>query len=701
MGSQTQWLTSERLLETNDFGGSWAMPLQNDGAWGNVFEVTTFLPIVQLQFISEDEIAIRYDLGQIAIYSVARKAIIERLNPRNVYGRFHKLKPGVMLVTTYAKDYQNESNDTFCNIFVRDSRFKSFQKLLVDGTYSYSQHAQMAVFDGNHVVFVDKENITLLEMKQGYDGTWVAIVQKRSTLPNWSKSEDHSVGEVSACRYRVAIRTRIRVILFDLNTDTIIFQHSVVLPLRIHSKHPNHRNLCLTEDYVVYANVKSGQVTIANASTGEVIRRSQDQRNFQAVVSSLFRSSNFMSVTSSIQNDFLATNFVYSNHIFGTSTRSVHVVTSLTTGEILLKRTIPDVYYACSCVSPQINKNGLLLVKSMSIPAIVNLPQPLLRNLPSEVNQQASPSTPDAPVWDAFPANYLQTEYFSCLRSSDSTPKQVALSSIQYRLCSRSFSEYYFAHRILMLAVQDGNEDERLPRDPHYGGDTYKWYESLYSAGVNMVLSDAENSVFKEILREAKHFNVIESGHSILGEQRITTNIHRGHQIIQEISNELALRLSVLEGSQQSLHSAFARYVRHQGISQAIGVALNLIPFLGGSIASIVGAAVSIEDICNGFDIKDVVEATIQMGEDVVTATQTFEQRLLKLTAQKLNRDEVSSMKMNQKEALLTCLNNCGTTTEELRLMLSDAANGNFISPKVHSRQSSERGLTQDSHFPR
>lgn len=97
-------------------------------------------------------------------------------------------------------------------------------------------------------------------------------------------------------------------------------------------------------------------------------------------------------------------------------------------------------------------------------------------------------------------------------------------------------------------------------------------------------------------------------------------------------------------------------------MTDLVGIALNIIPFLGGSIAAAVTAGA---ELAQGLQISDTVAGSLQVSIDMISKSSTFEQGILRCVSNSLRKEE-----FKRRDELLKILNKCGVTIDELQNIL-------------------------------
>lgn len=164
-----------------------------------------------------------------------------------------------------------------------------------------------------------------------------------------------------------------------------------------------------------------------------------------------------------------------------------------------------------------------------------------------------------------------------------------------------SLFEFYCGHRLLMMAVQDRD----IPKSLHYDDTQFKWHKAIYSASKNVKSEKPDDEKERTIiLMEATECNVIEGVTHYLLANEILTEVREQNGKIFSMRKQLFVRLVQLEAAHMNLDIAFERYRKIQGMTELMGIALNVIPFLGGSLTAAVTAGA---EIVEGLQISDAL----------------------------------------------------------------------------------------------
>lgn len=195
-----------------------------------------------------------------------------------------------------------------------------------------------------------------------------------------------------------------------------------------------------------------------------------------------------------------------------------------------------------------------------------------------------------------------------------------------------------------MLAIQDGT----IPRPPHHDGEHLKWFDSLYHAGRELNLSShAKRNALKTLLTEAENVGVIKDAEVILSAHDMTKEYRIQHNTVFGLGKELFNWLVRLEASHSSIADAFKRHKRVQNVTQLVGVALNVIPFVDGSIASAISAGA---EVFEGLAVGDLVEFGLRTQNEIIMGSHTMENLLFRYVSDRLESDKVDAMDVQARE---------------------------------------------------
>lgn len=243
-------------------------------------------------------------------------------------------------------------------------------------------------------------------------------------------------------------------------------------------------------------------------------------------------------------------------------------------------------------------------------------------------------------------------------------------------LFNGSLLEFYSAHRLLIMAIQDGDVQKSL----HHNGVKLKWHEAIYSSSRNVIFETPEDrNELTLLLMEAAEQKVIESVSQYLLANDITLEVRDQNETIFNLTRQLFLRLIQLEAVHMNLDLAFERYRRVQGMTELMGIALNVIPFLGGSVAAAVTAGA---ELVEGLQISDVLDGALQLSVDMISNSPSFEQGVLRCVENSLRKEEIE-----KRVELLISLDRCDVTMDQLKEILKNG---------IHRNEETEDVVTEE-----
>lgn len=505
--------------------------------------------------------------------------------------------------------------------------------------------------------------VQIMEIDQEANGQW------RTNLINTFQIKDENVEQFQKLlEFSPALECHVHEnkIALTLYSNVIVFDHSTGDVLFKTSRKESFANIALNNKYFVC--MFSKKIVVRDVNTMQIISQSHDidKQAFQHIQKQKSTRFEFDSARFALGNSVLISHILYEKEggfVAYNKRHAVILISSLQTNQLLFK-------YSYSCgrsidgptlLYPKIDPNGLLLWTKKCL-CRLPLPQHVLD---IATNNDSITTSPNGP---------LKSAYFSCFQPSGPTAKHVCLNIINYDLCKQSLEEFHFAHRILILAVQ---ENHSIEPSPHFEQSSYKWHDTIYSAARELeITDDGDRKILKDILREATEFKVLESGSVILMGHDITSELREGQRAIFQLEREIIRRLLNLEDAHTNLQNAYLHYLKVQGMTQLVGIALNLIPFIGGSV---VAATTAVE----GFSLMDVAERGIETGMEVFTSSETFEKRVMKFAGEKLDPIELAQMENDPRRKLLACLDTCATTPEVLHSLIIAGLNSNYEIPKT------------------
>lgn len=160
--------------------------------------------------------------------------------------------------------------------------------------------------------------------------------------------------------------------------------------------------------------------------------------------------------------------------------------------------------------------------------------------------------------------------------------------------CGASVPEFCAAHSLIALAVADGY----VAGSTKFGSSLDHWYRHLYSSARNLQMSVYEFKAIQLCLKEAETIGVLKNSESVLA------GIFAREDLVQEVDairqaggnmcwaiTRLDARVTERDKTVEKLAISYQRLKRNAQVSTALGVLLLLVPFVGGSIASIAGGA--------------------------------------------------------------------------------------------------------------
>lgn len=263
---------------------------------------------------------------------------------------------------------------------------------------------------------------------------------------------------------------------------------------------------------------------------------------------------------------------------------------------------------------------------------------------------------------------------------------------ISRNTCSEAIEEWYAAHQLLLMAVNDGT----VTGSPHFNNVDSWWLEQLYMP-ITLIECESEedHERIKSCLRQAENCGVVSSADAIIGDMFVAgvftervSALHRAGIMIWERLLENEKRILQNEQALEELTESLRQYRACQRNSQLIGIVLQLIPIAGGSLTGLLSAGAEIVD---GLSPKDIVDYILGF---FVSASQ--EVSLFSGAIDLISPENVELMDEYIRNGLIRSVEEGGLDMEVLRTMIRDRQN------ELNSAISVERDTTtaQDPHNP-
>lgn len=487
-------------------------------------------------------------------------------------------------------------------------------------------------------------------------------IVKTHIISGWDDKKDRRLHNLFVHEEKIALITDDRLMLIDFTDGTLLFH----IPLNQGSSVRNR--VTLSGEYLVYFERATSQIVVRSTKTASTTAVSQSgdlsklihYHSNSSHDTSTSKRFAFSDIYFSVQGKLLLVNLVFRNYL---QHRNVFIASSIDTGSVQYKYSSTTNFKSHT---PYLYPHGLILPENKYI-SIATVSQELHNaafppDLLDPLSRQTVPETP------------LKTAYLACLQQEKPQLLHFCNQLITYDNCKKSFEEYFCAHRLLMLAIHDKVFESRTE---HHDGEQYIWFESLYLAGRELeVCNTADRRALRILLSEAEKVGVIRDGEVILAALDMTREYRTHHKMVMNLGNEFSRRLIRLEDGHSSLVEAFERYKRVQGMTQLVGVAFNVIPFIGGAIASAVSAGVGVfEGLASG----DVVTFGLEISKDLILESETMEKRLLYFVGCQLEGDNLEKLDDDIRKQLMSQLNECGATPEMLRCLFLNGAEEHYL----------------------
>lgn len=486
---------------------------------------------------------------------------------------------------------------------------------------------------------LDNQNFVIV-CGRNLDTMCVAFPVQTERKPFFQKIKSTALQEnvvlAKSYEHHVAILTLSSLIMWDASRSEAIVSCSA-------DGHVDE--LVVSERFVVYASYKSRYVAVRHTTDLQLVRHYELQATF----------SNF-----SILGSILMTSFYRRLSRTKLSRNHEILFSSLDTGDIVYKMILPQSNSSASRISSPCfflpDGRVVSAFRSKSWLLCITLPDIVMqyRNRVAVAADQAAAERRDTKP--------LQTAFVSCL-NGHTTPKDMCLNLVSHKLCKESVTEWFCGHRILMLAVYAGQIEPSPDFDDRYGF----WFETIYLAAKDIpIYSETDFNVVRKALREAVLSRVIRSEEPIIAAIHISRDMRNSKNEISALGQELLSRIFQIERSSNHFSTALQNYVAFQSKANLFSAAFNMIPFIGGSIASAISAG---SRIFEGCAVTNNTELAIDIGTDVALGFKSFEEKVLLAAAEGLKTKNVQSMSDDLKSVLVLSLQESGVKREQLRAL--------------------------------
>lgn len=242
---------------------------------------------------------------------------------------------------------------------------------------------------------------------------------------------------------------------------------------------------------------------------------------------------------------------------------------------------------------------------------------------------------------------------------------------LRYEGCRVSFEEWCSAHRILLMAVEDGD----IERSTQYSDEEGYWFEHVYIAIKDLAIDgdDEKYQIVKTMVYEAKRNDLIECPDSVLTARHVMVDVRKTRMVLRTAAVAIVGRIQQMENRLDGVRMAFSRYERSQNKRHLVGIALHLIPIAGGAIAGAVSAG---KEIFKGLSVKDVVDYAFGLGCHATEERyDSGADHVLKEAADFLKSENLASMDHKFRQELEETLEYIGKDCSEMYSLFLNGAN--------------------------
>lgn len=293
----------------------------------------------------------------------------------------------------------------------------------------------------------------------------------------------------------------------------------------------------------------------------------------------------------------------------------------------------------------------------------LNSGEVVISTLPDRLIRLVSIVSPQLPI--ARPSDSPLVHAFLKYREGGISARNLVDQYVNYDNCRISFEELCCAHALVRAAV----ETKEIEASNEYCGEKDYWYDNLYLAMKEIPVSNSgEYMVFKEILSEAKEISLIDSSIAVLTGIHLRNDLRKTERVIDIVGASILKQIACIEARQEGLVRAFKQYKQFRTKTWAVGIALQLIPIIGGVAAGVTSGGA---EIIRGLSIKDVTDYTFSFLNYAGEGYGLNEgDMILKNAAGLLARDNIQEMDATRKLQLERVLKELGHNFETIRRLL-------------------------------
>lgn len=253
-----------------------------------------------------------------------------------------------------------------------------------------------------------------------------------------------------------------------------------------------------------------------------------------------------------------------------------------------------------------VNENCIAVLTNLNANSEVVILSP-----PSQIANEIEPFLHSASTDEITIASPLQMAYFKCYTGELSPAKQCK-ALINRKACGESVQEFQAAHNLVHLAIMDGE----IPPSTDYNGKGNYWFLNLYYAFSDLEFkSTEEHHLAIQCLKHAKELGLIETVEGVLGASLALNEARAEIKNVHRAGIQLFEQLIALENRFDRLKMSYERYLRTQRLSNLLGIALQVIPIVGGVTASALGAGVN---LAFNLELKDVADYGLPLANIIV-----------------------------------------------------------------------------------
>lgn len=197
---------------------------------------------------------------------------------------------------------------------------------------------------------------------------------------------------------------------------------------------------------------------------------------------------------------------------------------------------------------------------------------------------------------------------WNAIKTNKTSYGNVCRTLLNAENCSRSLSEWCFAHCILLEALINGE----IPKSPHFRNSISHWYIVSYRHCVNLAIGAKDISYLTFIFWQAEEYCLVEKGaiQNFVDMVYIRRDIEKENRYIVHAVYQIFLRQAVADEKLRKIID----YQELQQLTALINSILGFVPIGGLVLANVVTNGA---EILNKLQVDGIIESLISSSIDL------------------------------------------------------------------------------------